>query len=172
MQYLHGRSCIGTYQNGTCQTWTLTTQHLWCCVVNAPDFWIVQSTIKNEQVDNLGYTALILACQRKMKEVALELIKTGHAKPEQVCNRYIIINIIYGGDTALIYACQNVMTEVALELIKTGKSNQNQITRDGKTAFSWACENSMREVAYELVSIGAFTTNDLMELKSKKSKLV
>ena len=64
------------------------------------------------------------------------------------------------------------MTEVALELINTGKSNPNQITKDGKTAFSLACENSMREVAYELVSIGAFTTNDLMELKSKKSKLV
>ena len=28
---------------------------------------------KPEQVDNLGYTALILACSNKMKEVVLEL---------------------------------------------------------------------------------------------------
>ena len=62
-----------------------------------------------------GYTALIWACQNKMIEVALELIKTGHAKPEQVDNN---------GCTALIWACRKLMTEVALELIKTGQSFQ------------------------------------------------
>ena len=46
-------------------------------VVNVPDFWIVQSTIKNEQVNMYGYTAFICACQNKMEEVALELIKMG-----------------------------------------------------------------------------------------------
>ena len=29
---------------------TLKTHHQRWCVVNAPDFWIVQSTIKNEQL--------------------------------------------------------------------------------------------------------------------------
>ena len=33
-------------------------------------------------VDSFGCTALIWACQNKMKEVALELIKMEHAKPE------------------------------------------------------------------------------------------
>jgi len=33
-------------------------------------------------VDNFNNTALMWACQSTMKEVALELIKTGHAKPE------------------------------------------------------------------------------------------
>ena len=62
-----------------------------------------------------GYTALIWACQNKMIEVALELIKTGHAKPEQVDK---------DGHTALILTCSHGMTKVALELIKTGQSFQ------------------------------------------------
>ena len=33
-------------------------------------------------VDSDGRTALIYACKHEMKEVALELIKTGHAKSE------------------------------------------------------------------------------------------
>ena len=33
-------------------------------------------------VDFFGCTSLFYACQNKMKEVALELIKTEHAKPE------------------------------------------------------------------------------------------
>ena len=58
---------------------------------------------------------LIEACYYAMKKVALELIKTGHAKSEQVDNY---------GYTALICACYFNMTEVALELIKTGQSFQ------------------------------------------------
>ena len=91
-----------------------------------------------------------------MEDVALELIKTGHAKPEQIENY---------GHTALILACENEMTEVALELIKTGKSNPDHISQDGKTAFSWACERGMKDVAYELISIGAFIISDLLFLK-------
>ena len=92
-----------------------------------------------------------------MKEVALKLIKTGHAKPEQV-NNY--------GFTALIWACQsNEMKEVALELINTRKSNPEHIAKDGKTALSCACEKDMKEVTNELVLIGAFTINDLLFLK-------
>ena len=96
------------------------------------------------------------ACEKGMKEVALELIKTGYVKHEQVDN---------WGHTALILACEKGMKEVALELIKTGKSNPDHIDHHEKTALSWACEKSMKEVAYELVSIGAFTINDLLFLK-------
>ena len=96
------------------------------------------------------------ACEKGMKEVALELIKTGYVKHEQVDN---------WGHTALILACENEMTEVALELIKTGKFNPAYITKDGYTALSWTCERGMKEIAYELVSIGAFIINDLLFLK-------
>ena len=108
-------------------------------------------------VDSYGRTTLIWACHYKMEEVALELIKTGHAIPEHISR--------CDGNTALIWACGNAMKEVALELIKTGKSNPDHIATDGNTALSWACENSMKEVVYELVSIGTFTINDLMSLK-------
>jgi len=142
-------------------------------------------------VDCVGRTALIYACRNKMKEVALELIKTGHANPEQVnkdgqtalilaCQNQMtevaleLIKTGYAnpeqvdyGNTALILACKNKMTEVALELIKTGKSNPDNIAKDGNTAFSWICENNMKDVAYELVLIGTFTINDILFLKPK-----
>ena len=53
-----------------------------------------------------------------MKEVALELIKTGHANPEQV-------NDI--GNTALSWACKKGMKEVAYELVSTGTFTINDI---------------------------------------------
>ena len=126
-----------------------------------------------------------------MKEVALELIKTGKSNPAQIgveetrtaliwaCvldKQEVALELIktrhancehddYYGNTALIFACQNGMTEVALELIKTGKSNPDHINKYGKTAFLWVCEKGMKDIAYELVSIGTFTINDLMLLK-------
>ena len=84
-------------------------------------------------VDSYGRTTLIWACHYKMKEVALELIKTGHAKPEHVNYDY----------TALIWACENKMTKVALELIKTGHTKPEQADNDGHTALILACRNKM-----------------------------
>ena len=141
---------------------------------------------KPEQVDISGDTALIWACEKGMKEVAyeivpvgaftindllllkpewacvsnttvaLELIKTGHANPEQVDNDYC---------TAFHMVCNYGMEDIALELIRTGKYKPDYIAKDGNTAFSWACENGMKEVAYELVQMGIFTINDLLILK-------
>ena len=120
---------------------------------------IMNNNIDFGLVDNyFGRTVLINACENKMTEVALELIKTGQSNPEQVNN---------DNNTALILACKNKMTEVALELIKTGKSNPDNIAKDGNTAFSWICENNMKDVAYELVLIGTFTINDILFLKPK-----
>ena len=81
-----------------------------------------------------------MACDRKMKEVALELIKTGNSKPDHIDQLF--------GWTALILACENVMTEVALELIKTGKSKPDHIDNFGNTALSLA-----RRKRYERGSI-------------------
>jgi len=105
------------------------------------ELYKVQLKMNNDtnlgSVDVYGKTALIWACQNKMTEVALELIKTGHANFEQVDKN---------SNTALILACRNAMKEVALELINTGKSNPYQYDKDGKTAFLWACEKGMKEV--------------------------
>ena len=96
-------------------------------------------------VDSYGKTALIYACKNKMKEVALKLIQTGHAKPEQV----------YNDDcTVLICACQNKMEEVALELIKTGYAKPEQVVSNGCTALIWACQKGMTKVALELIQTG------------------
>ena len=46
-----------------------------------------------------------------MTKIALELIKTEHAKPEQV-NKY--------GSTALSWACKKGMKKVAYELVQMG----------------------------------------------------
>ena len=43
---------------------------------------IMNNSTNLDIVDAKRRTALSWACQNKMKEVALELIKTGHAKPE------------------------------------------------------------------------------------------
>jgi len=56
------------------------------------------------KIDNLGNTALILACHNNMPKVALKLIETGNSVPEQ-------INSL--GNKALIVACHNNMSEVA-----------------------------------------------------------
>jgi len=43
---------------------------------------IMNNNINLSIIDYHGSTALIYACTYEMKEVALKLIKTGHAKPE------------------------------------------------------------------------------------------
>ena len=53
-----------------------------------------------------------------MKEVTLELIKTGHAKPEQFSE---------DGNTALILACEKGMKEVAHELVSIGTFTINDL---------------------------------------------
>src|SRR3989338_1301785 len=74
-------------------------------------------------IDSNGRTALMWASIWKTT-VALELIKTGHAKPEQVDDY---------GYTALIWACRDKMKEVALELIKTGHAKPEQVNNFGST---------------------------------------
>ena len=63
-----------------------------------------------------------------MKEVVLELIKTGYIKPDHI-NKL--------GYTSL-WTCLKVIKKVALELINTGKSKPDHIVQDGTTAlFRW-----------------------------------
>ena len=78
---------------------------------------LIMNNDTNSIVDD-NNPALIWACRNKMIEVALELIKTGHAKPEQV-DHY--------NNTALIWACQNKMKEVAFELVSIGAFTINDL---------------------------------------------
>ena len=52
-----------------------------------------------------------------MTEVALELIKTGYAKPEQVDK---------DGNTVFSWACENDMKEVVHELVSIGTFTINE----------------------------------------------
>src|SRR3990167_3649445 len=87
-----------------------------------------------------GRTALLGACKKSLKEVALELIKTGQV------DKYDIMDIIC--------AYQNKMKEMTLELIKTVHAKLDQISEDGNTVLIWACQNRMIEVALELIKMG------------------
>ena len=80
-------------------------------------FELYKVQLKNEQVDRDGNMVFMFACQNKMKEVALELIKTGYAKSEQIHN----------GCMDFIWACENGMTKVANELVSTGTFTINDI---------------------------------------------
>ena len=95
--------------------------------------------------DGDGNTALMLACERKMSDVALALIATGHSNPGQ--------NDIFG-NTALIIACENKMSLVALALIPTKKSNPEQADEENNNALIIACQNEMSDVALALIATG------------------
>ena len=71
---------------------------------------------KPGQVNNYDYAALFDV--NEMTEIALELIKTGYGKPEQIG---------LFGDTALIFACKNGMKDVAYELVSIGAFTINDI---------------------------------------------
>src|SRR3989338_5330080 len=106
-----------------------------------------ERTLKTHHIDRNNNTAFILACYGGMTEVALELIKTGHAKPEQVNNF---------GSTALIWACRNEMTEVISELIKMGHVKPDYIDKYDNMALIVACQKRETEVALELIKTGKF----------------
>lgn len=95
--------------------------------------------------DNLGNTALILACSMNMPKLALLLIGTGKSQPYRV-NCYNM--------TALMFACLRNISEVALALISTKNSNISQIDDEGDTALILACRNSMSDVAIALIESG------------------
>jgi len=129
--------------------------------------------------DSFGSTALMIACQNKMQNVAIALINTGQSKPEQV-DRYRYTALIYAcrnkmqdvaialintgqskpehADrskyTALIYACMNKLSDVAIALINTGQSNPQKVCDDGNTALIYACSNKMTDVAIALINTG------------------
>jgi ankyrin repeat protein len=102
-----------------------------------------------QQVTRYGWTALITACHRLMPEVALALLKTGQARPEQVTSV---------GDTALIQTLYkadiNKMKNVSLKLIATGKARPEQRNKEGQSALFMATRNNNSKIALALLKTG------------------
>lgn len=99
-----------------------------------------------EYVNESGTTPLMLACFKRLENVALAIINTGHSNPEKVNNN---------GNTALIIACSQGLQNVALALIETGHSNSEQVNKDdATTALMYACGNGLQNVALALIKTG------------------
>jgi ankyrin repeat protein len=107
-------------------------------------------------IQNDRNTGLILACMRRMSNLALKLIKNTNTNPGHV-------NTI--GYTALHYACKNKMSRVALKLIKTGRSNPIHINSNGYTALHYACKNKMSVAALKLIGIYGLENNTRISLR-------
>ena len=93
---------------------------------------LIQSNQFNpEYVDNIGNTALILACNNSLNDVALALIQTRQSKPEQVNSK---------GETALHFAEKNNMFQVIemlkQELQKLINQRRIDVTQEGFDAIN------------------------------------
>jgi ankyrin repeat protein len=92
--------------------------------------------------DATGQTALMYACE--YTDIALAILKTGRAKPEQANSR---------GDTALIFACSHV-PKVALAILKTGQAKPDHVGFRGNTALIFACSNGLSDLALAILATG------------------
>jgi hypothetical protein len=96
-----------------------------------------------------GQTALTKSCcliyLPSRTELALALLETGRARPEQ---------IDAGGNTALIYVCHNASSylDIILAIIATGHGLPDHIGRDNCTAFAYICDTSDRVKYMEAVA--------------------
>jgi ankyrin repeat protein len=107
-------------------------------------------------------TALTLACEYKLEDVALRLIKiycknitTLEISCYTLTSEYKKCGAVNKkSHTPLIIACINKLSMVALELLKTGRANQGVFDKLKKTALSYACENKLTNVALEILKIG------------------
>ena len=79
---------------------------------------LIMNNTNLDIVDSYGRTALMWACHYEMKEVALELIKTGKSNPEHITK---------DEKTALSLACERYMKEVAYKLVQIGEFTINYL---------------------------------------------
>ena len=107
------------------------------CVIPTTD---LSATDENER------NALMLACEKKLDELALELIKHG--------DKFDLGHIDRFRQTALLISLYEGLHDVALELIKTKKSKPDQIDHNDTNALVLACEQNMEEVALALIDAG------------------
>ena len=104
----------------------------------------------NVQDSNDGYTALMWACSRCRKGVALELLKVGGFD----------VNVQdSGGWTALTWACSRCRKGVVRKLMKVDGLDINLQNRGGETALIMACSNGVIKVALELLKVDGLDVN-------------
>lgn len=101
-------------------------------------------------VDNMGFTALMLACRQSMTQLASKLIATGKSMPQ-----YVSAQSFRYKYTALLLACERNLTDVAIQLIETGQSNPGIAGgEDEHTALMESCVKRMNDVAIRLIQTG------------------
>ena len=124
-------------------------------------------------------TALTFACEYKLEDVALRLIKiycknitTPEISGYTVTPEYKKCGAVNKKlHTPLIIACINKLSTVALELLKTGRANQGIFDKLKKTALSYACENKLTNVALEILKIGKCSI-DVRDIIYNKDALI
>ena len=91
------------------------------------------------QANRYGNTALIVACQRNLSSVALEILKYPTQCDLSQANEY--------GDTALIWACDNNMINVVREILKyPANCDLLQVNSNGNDALRCAKVTDIREL--------------------------
>ena len=97
-----------------------------------------------KQVNDNGYTALMIACHNKMTDVALKILEYG---PEE-CNLKHVSYNVYNGYTTLMIACHNKMTDVALKILEYGpeECNLNYKASDKFNALYYAKQKKLKSV--------------------------
>jgi len=115
-------------------------------------------------INEHGFTALILAITKGLKNVASKILET--SLKYNIKNH--ISNIDCNGDTALIYAIthnnNNNEIELAMTIYNSGKGLPKHINKHGNTAFIYAITNNNLELAIRMIKNGdvdnSIITND------------
>jgi len=120
-----------------------------------------------EYIDNIGNTALMWTCIKKLDRVAIKMIKIYKRKNKpwkKNFNKY----------TALMLACRFKRFGVAYMLIEAFGMNckPNNVAIDRNTALIWACKNKMEEIANHMMIIFRDNCNPGIIGKSGNTALI
>lgn len=111
-------------------------------------------TFKLDYIDKNDNTALSVACENELTDIALRLIKE-YCKNGINTSEYKKLGALNNeGNTPLSIACQKKLSIVALELLKTGRANQAVHNNIQMTPLMFACENKLEGVALEILKLG------------------
>jgi hypothetical protein len=105
------------------------------------------------QINSDGNTPLMIACNKRLEQVALALIATGRSNPELVNNNK---------DTALILSLGARLENVAIALIETGESNPKHKDFDMIDALYLANLEGFRRVS-ALLNVKSGITIDVTQ---------
>jgi len=119
--------------------------------------------------DGAGFTALTLACAKRLNDVAMRILND-HA---EIVNTKAISD---NGFTALMYACDNRMNNVATKLLLTTdpeKLNLSTSNEAGDTALMLSCRRGLNEVGMQILRYAKHHVNmGAVNLFSGKTALI